>query len=268
MNNNSSPSPGLNVATRAQQGWTCWFHAIVDGLIMSAVSRKYLRSEIKKRGLNSNALNSGTCPRTIDGFWKYIAYRIKGSRSISPRIRNVNAIKASGLRRNKFANPLGFIPRKGDTMSVYKRRASASRSSVTAGTVSDMYNLYKQLFGNDFSYENKANKNNHPAFILVKGDSFPHYKIINRRSYSLSHVFISLIGVGGLWGHIISGFINSRSIFKLYDSNVPSIAVNWDWSKSNNKDLLDYINSRYGFPRFFNLRKVRKYAVYIRYDLI
>jgi hypothetical protein len=262
----NSPSPGLNVATRNQQGGTCWFHAIINGLIMSAVSRKYLLRSIRERGIS--ALNSGACPRTIDGFWRYIAYRLKGPRSISPRIRNVNAIKAAGLRRNKFANPIGFIPRIRNTISTYKRRAYASRTSVTGGTVSDLYNLYKKLFGSDFAYGNgNANKKN-PAFMLVKGDSFPLFKKNkDEYIYKLSHAYISLKGAGGLWGHVIAGFINSRGNFKLYDSNYAKEAIDWDWNNSNNKEMLDEFNRFYGLPKLFNLRKVVKYAVYIRYDL-
>lgn len=263
-------SPGLNVATRHQQGGTCWFHAILNGLIMSAVSREYLRTCIKNRGLSpsKSVLKTGACPRTIDGFWEYIAYRLKGPKSISPRIRNVNVIKASGLRRNKFANPLGFIPRKGDTMSTYKRRALASRTSVTGGNVYDLYNLYKKLFGSDFTYRNGNSNKKNPAFMLVKGDSFPIYKKNkDAHLYKLSHAYIVMMGVGGFWGHAISGFINSRGNFKLYDSTYANDVISWDWNNSNNKEMLDEFNRFYRLPKFFNLRKVKKYAVYIRYGL-
>jgi hypothetical protein len=267
----NSPSPGLNVATRHQQGGTCWFHAIVNGLIMSAVSRKYLLRLLRERGFSpsKSALSSGACPRTIDGFWKYIAYRLKGPKSISPRIRNVNAIKAAGLRRNKFANPMGFIPRIKNTMSTYRRRALASRTSVTGGTISDLYNLYKKLFGSDFSYRNGNSNKKNPAFMIVKGDSFPVFKKTkDEYIYKLSHAYIQMTGLGGFWGHAITGFINSRGNFKLYDSNNAEETIDWDWNNSNNKNMLDEFNKWYGFPKFFNLRKVKKYAIYIRYDLI
>ncbi len=255
----------VNVATRNQQGPTCWFHAILNGLIMSAVSRNYLLKIVKDKGVSP--LNSGACPRTIDGFWKYIAYRLKGPKSISPRIRNVNVIKSVGVRR-KFANPFGFIPRKGNTPSNYKRRASASRSSVTGGTVYDLYNLYKKLFGSDFSYNNNSNNKKNPVFMLVKGDSFPLFtKNKDEYIYKLSHVYIVMLGIGGVWGHVISGFINSHGNFKLFDSNAANRVINWNWSEPNDKELVEFFNNFYRFPIFFNLRSVKKYAIYIRYDL-
>lgn len=260
-----SNSPGLNVATRNQQGGTCWFHAIVNGLIMSAVSRKYLLKIIKNGGYSP--LNSGSCPRTVDGFWKYIAYRLKGPKKISPRIRNVNAIKAASLRRKRFVNPFGFIPRKGDTMSTYRRRALASRTSVTGGTISDLYNFYKKLFGSDFYYRNRNNTNKkHPVFMLVKGNQFSKFKERNDKLYLLSHAYIALIGTGGFWGHVVAGFRNSHGNFKLVDSNFTNKPISWDWSESDDSELIKWFNSVYNLPTFFNIRKLKKYAVYIRSD--
>jgi len=264
-------SPRINVATRLQQGGTCWFHAIISGLIMSKICRRYLLKVIRERGLSptKSALKTGACPRTIDGFWKYIAYRLKGPKSISPRIRNVNAIKAAGLRRNKIANFFGFIPRFGNTLSTYRRRALASRTSVTGGTVSDLYNLYKKLFGNDFMYQNK-NKNNGntkpPVFILRKGNDFPYFFNHKGDVYTLSHAYIVMMGVGGVWGHAVSGILNNNN-YVVYDS-AHNNTVRWWWRTSeDDKNALTFFNKRYDLPRYFNLRTIKKYAVYIRYDV-
>ena len=251
MNNN------INVATRNQQGGTCWFHAIINGLVMSHRCRKYLRTMIKDRGLSPSKNSfgsSGACPRTIEGFWKYIAYRLKGPGSISPRIRNVNAIKAAGLRRN-VANPFGFIPRFGNTLSNYKRRALASRSSVTGGTISDLYNLYKKLFG--------GNKKN-PVFIVRKGNDFP----TNLDNYTLSHAYIQLNGKGGFWGHAIAGFINRFGYYKVFDSNNSRRTIDWHWRLSKyDKMFLDEFNEYYELSGFFKFVSIKKYAIYIRNDL-
>ena len=253
MNNNKN----INVATRNQQGGTCWFHAIINGLVMSHRCRRYLRTMIKDRGLSpsKNSLG-GACPRTIEGFWKYIAYRLKGPGAISPRIRNVNAIKAAGLRRN-VANPFGFIPRFGNTLSNYKRRALASRSSVTGGTISDLYNLYKKLFGDD-----KKN----PVFIIRKGNDFPTN--LDDYKYILSHAYIQITGKGGFWGHAIAGFINRFGNYKAFDSNNSRHAIDWTWKNSEyDKYTLDWFNEYYGLSGFFKFVSIKKYAVYIRRDL-
>ena len=253
----------INVATRNQQGGTCWFHAIINGLVMSHRCRKYLLTLIKDRGLSpskNSSGSSGACPRTIEGFWKYIAYRLKGPGSISPRIRNVNAIKASGLRR-KVANPFGFIPRFGNTLSNYKRRAVASRSSVTGGTISDLYNLYKKLFGGGTT-NNKKN----PVFIVRKGNDFPTN--LDDYKYILSHAYIQITGKGGFWGHAIAGFINRFGYYKAFDSNDSRRTLDWPWKVSvHDKHMLDYFNEYYGLSGFFKLVSIKKYAVYIRNDL-
>jgi hypothetical protein len=257
-------SPVLNVATREQQGGTCWFHAIMNGLLMSQRPRHYLRQLLKDKGINTNLI-SNACPRTIDGFWRYIAYRLKGPRTISPRIRNVNVIKASGARR-RFANPLGFIPRKGNTKSNYTRRIAISRSSVTGGTISDLYNIYKKLFGSDFSYKNSNTKST-PAFIMKKGNDLDTFTKHNGTWYYLSHAYIKLKGKGGFWGHVVSGYINSHDNYKMFDSN-RSDPVDWIWRTSRYDDeYLKWFNTIYKLPSMFGFVRIQKWGIYIRSDL-
>lgn len=259
MNN----SPNINVATRVQQGGTCWFHAIVNGLIMSYRSRKYLKQSINSKGITNNNLGVGGCPRTIDGFWKYIAYRLKEPKTISPRIRNVNVIKASGARR-RVANPLGFIPRRGNTKSNYTRRIALSRSSVTGGTISDLYNIYTKLFGKDFSNNTRST----PIFVIRKGNDFQKVILNNKGvEYALSHSYIALNGRGGLFGHAIAGYISRNNAYRIFDSGW-NVAHSFDWSVSDgDKHLLDWYNKEY-MPYGLKLTSMKKWAVYVRMDKI
>jgi hypothetical protein len=159
--------------------------------------------------------------------------------------------------RRKVANPFGFIPRIGNTLSNYKRRALASRSSVTGGTISDLYNLYKTLFGDD-----KKN----PVFIVRKGKDFPTH--LDNYSYILSHAYIELAGRGGLWGHAVAGFINRNLDYKVFDSNESRRTIDWTWKDSeHDKHMLDYFNEDYELSGFFKFASIKKYAVYIRRDL-
>jgi hypothetical protein len=231
---------------------------------MSHRSRNYIKEIIKTKGITNN-LGIGGCPRTIEGFWRYIAYRLKGPKTISPRIRNVNAIKASGARR-RFANPLGFIPRKGNTKSNYKRRISLSRSSVTGGTISDLYNIYKKLFGKEFSYKNSNTKST-PAFIMKKGNDLENITRHNGEWYYLSHAYIVLRGKGGFWGHVVSGYINSHNNYKIFDSNMNK-SYDWIWRTSEyDEAYLKWFNTVYDFPKMFGFTRIQKWGIYIRSDL-
>jgi hypothetical protein len=252
----------VNVAFRKQQGGTCWFHAIMNGLLMSYMPRKYLREMIKQKGISNNSFTMNSCPRTIDGFWKYIAYRLKGAGNINARVRNVNVIKAVGARR-KFANPLGFIPRRGNTVSSYTKRVAKSRSSVTGGSISDLYNIYTKLFANDFSYRKNSST---PKFFLRKGNDFEPYFKYNGEWYYISHAYIQVSGRGGFWGHAIAGYKTMRGTYKISDSNLEApYDFNWRVSE-NDKILIDWMNEVYGLPSIVGLKTIKKYAIYVRQD--
>lgn len=97
-------------------------------------------------------------------------------------------------------------------------------------------------------------------FIIVKGDEFTLLKIKNGRRYVLSHACILFRGLFGFYEDVVVGFINSRATFKLlFESSMKTIS--WDWSESNNKELLKFYNKWY-------VRSVKKYAVYVRCDLV
>ena len=256
--NNSPP----NVATRAQQGGTCWFHAIINGLLMSWKTRKILREYLARE----NRVNTGnkSCPVSRAAFWGYIAHRLKGPGAISPSYSNANIIRSSGARR-RTVNPLGFIPRKGNTRTNYMRRVWKSRSGVTGGSFPDLLNIYEKMFGNVLSYKNKGPIN--PLFVIRKGNDFKPIIIHKGVEYSLSHSYLAMYGKSGLFGHAIAGYVSRLGTYRIFESGWNKV-FSYDWKSSeDDKTLLDWFNTEF-MPFGLKLASMKKWAVYVRMDKI
>ena len=262
-----------NVRTRTQQGGTCWFHAIINGLLMSWKSRRVLESRIPLVNTNvggrslfsSSNSPSSFCPsRRASGqmFWRYIDHRLSGKGPVSPRYTNKNVIKNLGLRRKTVPNVVSMIPRTTNNKRTYMRRFMSARSSVMGGTFSDLLNVYDKLFPGEVSM---ASENKPTTFVIKKGNDFEKYPKHAGHEYDLSHGYIQVMLPGRLAGHAMTGYISRLGNFNLFDSGYNRHIKNFRWNLSgSNMILLGYIREYYHLP----VTKVSKWAIYIRTDKI
>jgi hypothetical protein len=94
-----------------QTGGTCWFHAALNGLIMSPLARRIIRERIPNRNNNTHAI-----------FWNYVRTRLERGNVRSMTNRNV--IQSVGLRN--------------------------TNACLRGGTFFDLYRLYEILFPGDY----------------------------------------------------------------------------------------------------------------------
>lgn len=257
-----------NVRTRIQQGGTCWFHAIINGLLMSWKSRRMLESRIPLVNTNvggRSLFSANSCPsRRASGqmFWRYIDHRLSGKGKVSPRYVNKNVIKNLGLRRKSVPNVLSMIPKSTNTKRTYMRRFMSARSSVMGGTFSDLLNVYDKLFPGEVSM---ASENKPTTFVIEKGRKFEKYIMHAGRSYDLSHAYIQVMLPGRLAGHAMAGYVSRLGNYNLYDSGFGIHIKDFRWQMSSaDPILLQYLRENYRLP----VTKVSKWAIYIRTDKI
>lgn len=268
-----SPTNSPNVLTRRQQGPTCWFHATINGLLMSWKSRRMLESRIPLANTNiggrsifsSNSSLTNSCPtRRASGqmFWQYIADRLRGKGTVSPRYVNKNVIKNLGIRRKYVPNVVSMIPRLSNTKRTYMRRFTSARSSVMGGTFSDLLNVYDKLFPGEVSM---ASENRPTTFVIKKGNDFEKYPRHAGRNYDLSHAYIQVMISSRLAGHAMTGYVSRLGNYNLYDSGYNRYVKDFRWQMSaTDPILIDYIRENYSLP----VTKVSKWAIYIRSDKI
>lgn len=238
----------LNIATRVQQGGTCWFHAIVNGVLMSWRMRKIIRDKL-----------ANIPTKESSKFWEYINHRLKGPGTVNKIYSNQNVIRSIGARRRIF-NPFGMIPRVGEPRSKFVRRFLKSRSGVTGGTFSDLLNIYEQMFQDDFAYKEHSKKA--PSLIIKKGTDFKDIITQDGVEYGISHSYIIISGYKGLIGHAICGYVTKMRNFRIFDSAIDE-SFSFDWRyKDNDAGLIKWMNDR--LP--ITLTNVKKWAVYVRFD--
>lgn len=192
-----------------QKGGTCWFHAIINGLLMSPLARKVLMNKLRyinhgERLTNiqgKSIFNNSSCPSIkhakISLFWDYIRNRLRGGRVPVTNINNRNIILSTGLRNN----------------------------SVRGGKFIDMYALYKKIFPGD--YKISFIGSNTPTFVFKIGQKFERFVFHHGSVYALSHSYLTI--PGRVSKHIVSGFINKNGNPRVYDSATNSYyPMNWD----------------------------------------
>ncbi len=223
--NYKAPSP---VATRKQQGGTCWFHAAVNGLLMSVFARKIIKQRIKENKISSNYIGGTSCfSRKVskETLWEYMAHRLK-SETINSRIKNKNVIIQSGIRKHP---PL------------FKSKSK----TVDGGTIRDIDIVYSKLFGNDFSYLKEKRKT---TFVIydASADKTVHETINHLgTNYVLSHSYITLYSANDSIAHAVAGYRNKRSQYKVFDSRHTE-PRNHNWHNINQRIQLLRLNKRFG----------------------
>lgn len=260
MNRNSP-----NVLRRPQQGGTCWFHGIINGLLMSWKARHLLekRIAIVETNIGGRSLFSQNSPclsRNASGnlFWSYISHRLSGKGKVNARYANSNVIRNLGIRRKNSPNVRSMIPRLNNTKRSFMRRFVSARTSVFGGTFSDLLNVYDKLFPGEVSM---MSDNLPTTFVIKKGKNFANPINHAGKMYSLSHAFIQVMTPGSLAGHVLTGYISRLGNYNLYDSGYDVNFTSFSWYNENSdKYIIQWIRENYHFP----VTKVSKWAIYIR----
>jgi hypothetical protein len=198
------------VRYRKQEGDTCWFHAIVNGLIMSKRPREIM-AILTNNVPDDNRRNYSFCPMrnaSKDVFWRYIKHRIGSYGRVNNSYRNVNVIKSSGVR------------------GVVNRIKSMFRRNTGNGTAHDVLNFYKKMFSSEF-------------FKLKAISAGKNATETHSPGYTLTHSWIGLI-VGTVnttnnsieiaGGHSVCGYVTPSGNYKIYDSMNDKI-YDVDWRK-------------------------------------
>lgn len=251
-----------NVRTRPQQGGTCWFHGIINGLLMSPRSRKILEQRIPPASANTSVTaNTNTCPsRSASSryFWNYIRHRLSGRGRVNARYVNKNVIKNLGLRkRGVFPNFSAMIPRPTNTRRTYTKRFLGSLPFVHGGAFSDLHTVYDKLFPGDWSMYSK----NRPTTFVVKKEPETFHEIISHAGhlYNLSHSFIQAY-IPGIAGHVMAGYVSRAGNYVIFDSGY-GIVLPIDWHvKSGNEEIIEYVRHYYRFP----VTRMSKWGVYVK----
>lgn len=260
--------PNVNVLTHKQKGGTCWFHAALNGLLMSWKSRRILEQSMQIVNTNiggRSIFNDGnTClPKRASSqlFWNYIAHRL-GSRkgNVNARYVNANIIRNIGLRRKRFPDVLGIVPRFTNTKRSYVRRLMSSRHGVFGGVFSDMINLYDKLFHGDFSMKSE---NKQTSFVIEKGRNFDKMIFHAGKRYELSHSYLQISGP--FEGHVMAGYLSRVGNYNVFDSGQNIIYNKLPWySDKADEIIMDICREEYGMI----VTKISKWAVYVRSDRI
>jgi len=214
---------GLNrVRTRKQNSGTCWFHAIVNGLLMSPRPRQLLKRMTARIPAGSPV---GACPTksaSREWFLRYVKHRLEGPGTVSSIFRNVNVIRSTGLR--------GLGSPKSARYSYLSVINSMTGGEVQGGgTVGDFKWFHKKMFpGNVFIIKKFANPGG--FFFGRANPEVPHFITQNGLNYELTHAFINF-RVKPNSAHAITGYKTATGNFVAYDSAFGKKVPDYDWTK-------------------------------------
>lgn len=215
------------VRTRSQQGGTCWFHAILNGLLMSSRPRRLLRTMVAN--VAPMNLSGDVCPprqAKREWFLKYIKHRLESSGPVHNAIRNENVIRSIGLRG---------IGRPATTRYSITSVVGTMTHGAVGGTINDLVWFYNQMFPGQFTSRDGAST---PLFVMKKfGSHFghanpavPHEMTRNGVRYELTHAWITY-RTGLVAAHAIAGYKTAGGEYKAYDSSW-GIVPGYDWTKA------------------------------------
>lgn len=212
IKSNNRPS----IRYRRQQGDTCWFHSIVNGLLLSERPRAILQNMSDDVPVDRRR-NFNLCPlRTASNllFWQYIKHRLDGYGGVNSAFKNTNVIRSANFRG--FEYRVRTFLKKG-------LRAAMARDKYDAGTKHDMFAFYRKMFPRGL-------------FILkeYQDEPIPHTL---PGGYILTHADVSVWEAPSntssnevIYGHAIAGYITPAGKYKMYDSASDKV-IDYDWTR-------------------------------------
>ena len=214
---------GMNrVKTRVQQGGTCWFHSIVNGLLMSPRPRRLLKQMTSRIPAGSPVSACPTKSASREWFLRYLKHRLEGPGNVSSVFRNVNVIRSVGLRGLGRPGSARY-----SLASVYNSVAGGGKAH--GGTVGDFKWFYRKMFpGNVFVIKKFGGTKG--QYIGRSNPEVPHFITQNGLNYELTHAFISF-WVRPVYGHVITGYKTATGNFVAYDSAFGKKVPDYDWTK-------------------------------------
>lgn len=258
----------LNVLTRRQQGQTCWFHGVINGLLMSWKARRVLEQSIPIVNTHiggRSIFDADSCPMkraSGDLFWSYVVHRLSASKGgVNARYTNANVIRNLGIRQKGLPSFAKMLPRFTNNRRTFMKRFMSARSSVVGGTFSDMLNVYDKMFPGESSIKSD---NKPTTFVIQKGKNFAKYIRHAGHEYDLSHCYIQVMLRGSIGGHVVTGYLTRQGNYNVYDSGRDRLyRMPW-YSDEPDADLIQIIREQYHIP----VSKISKWAVYVRSDRV
>lgn len=210
---------GVNrVKTRLQQGGTCWFHAIINALLMSPRPRRLLKAMTAT--VPSVNFGDEVCPSkhaSREWFLKYIKHRLEGAGTVHNVFKNVNVIRSVGLRGPSARYSIATVTNR------------LTGGKAWGGSVWDLEWFYKKMFPKGLFIIKKFGS---PMRHLGRSNpEVPHSIVKNGVEYELTHSYISF-WVKPIHGHAIAGYKTSRGDFVAYDSAFNKKVPNYNWTKA------------------------------------
>ena len=213
-----------------QVGGTCWFHAIINGFLLSNIGRAVMRRQLYeyKKAHNISQKNWASCPaygRLPKGLLMYyIDYFFSH-------------------RKRPFRNNKVVI----GNVRVHR--------PIEGGYARDIVKVIRAIFGKGSIYHKKeqnkyygridVDRSKIRAKFSVMSSSGPHIA----PGKPLQLMFINITALGGKYAHVITGFKCGNTNY-IYDSNNSRI-VKLDWTASNRVELLRrYFMGKY--PNSYN----------------
>ena len=201
----------INLApTRLQEGGTCWFHAAMNGFLLSIYGRTFLKNVIlnasrrelaekykKNRNINQNACPSPQAGRAV--LLRFIqTYLTKG-------IINLNKNKLIAFTGNNTKN------------------------MNSGGLSTNQYRIHDRVFTPD-EREN----------LVVGPLKFGPIDIEKKEGFTLSHCYIGLRYENG-GAHAIAGGIDRNNNFFVYDSNGGVLICDWSTAEGQ-QDIMNHMS--------------------------
>jgi hypothetical protein len=200
------------IRMRAQQGGTCWFHAIINGLLMSPRPRRLLRRMVQH--VPSVNFGSDVCPMKNarrEWFLKYIKHRLDGPGAVHNTFRNMNVIRSAGLRG--LGRPWSA------RYSFLSVKNALKRGNASGGESADLRWFYEKMFPKGI-------------FIIKKFKgrvNIPH----SLGDYELTHAYIRFEIKKPSWAHAITGYKTAQGAFGAFDSSSNTKIPEYDWTRAS-----------------------------------
>lgn len=231
---------------RFQIGPTCWFHATLNGWLLSDVGRKFLKIYLKKFKYSNNVkpyTRVMACPRRgviPVYFWSYVEYMIKQIEN--PRkLDTFNAAVQLGIEYEQNAVIKNLIPER--------------NSERRGGRVSDTQIFFDKVF-TPKHWGKSIEKYYGRRIIYTK--EFIEDDIPDVSGYTLSHAYITYTSKN-LHRHAICGVIYKKQMY-IYNSNRLEM-IRCDWR--NHKNLEMFLKQQYDIKTLDEVL-----PVYIRKDFV